>query len=84
VLLSGDILQVCQDRRHVSFMYSYPNYIPLPAAAVRRAVAAVEPFAFDWIYGFMFDLVIEHDAKAAVSRSADRYLRAIGAEEAGG
>ncbi len=84
VLLSGDILQVCQDRRHVSFMYSYPNYIPLPAGAVRRAVAAVEPFAFDRLYGFMFDLVIKEDAKAAVSRSRDRYLQAIGAEGAGG
>jgi hypothetical protein len=84
VLLSGDILQVCQDRRHVSFMYSYPNYIPLHADSVRRAVAAIEPFAYDRIYGFMFDLVIKQDAKAAVSRSAARYLRAIGAEEAGG
>jgi hypothetical protein len=82
VLLSGDILQVCQDRRHVSFMYSYPNYIPLPAEAVCRVAAAVEPYAFDRIYGFMFDLVIKEDAKAAVSRSAGRYLRAIGADEA--
>ena len=31
----GDVLQVVQDRRFVSFMYSYPNYIPLPAATVR-------------------------------------------------
>ncbi|MCA9624583.1 MAG: MBL fold metallo-hydrolase, partial [Myxococcales bacterium] len=27
-LLSGDALQVGLDRRHVSFMYSYPNLIP--------------------------------------------------------
>ncbi|QDV37603.1 MBL fold metallo-hydrolase [Tautonia plasticadhaerens] len=79
-LLAGDILQVCMDRRHVSFMYSYPNYIPLPAGAVRRAVAAVEPYAFDRIYGFMFDLAIPEGAKEAVRRSADRYLRMIGAE----
>jgi glyoxylase-like metal-dependent hydrolase (beta-lactamase superfamily II) len=78
VLLAGDILQVCQDRRHVSFMYSYPNYIPLPAETVRRVAAAVEPYAFDRIYGFMFDLAIRSDAKGAVQRSADRYLRAIG------
>jgi hypothetical protein len=83
VLLAGDILQVCQDRRHVSFMYSYPNYIPLPADAVRRAVAAVEPFVFDRIYGFMFELAIPEGGKVAVARSADRYLRAIGAGEPG-
>ena len=82
-LLVGDILQVCMDRRHVSFMYSYPNYLPLPAEAVRRAVATVEPYAFGRIYGFMFDLAIERDAKAAVARSAERYLRAIGADGSG-
>src|SRR5690606_11658126 len=31
-LLTGDIIQVVADRKHVSFMYSYPNYIPLSAA----------------------------------------------------
>jgi hypothetical protein len=30
-LLTGDIIQVVADRKHVSFMYSYPNHIPLPA-----------------------------------------------------
>ena len=29
-LLSGDIVQVVADRDWVSFMYSYPNLIPLP------------------------------------------------------
>jgi hypothetical protein len=78
VLLTGDILQVVSDQRYVSFMYSYPNLIPLPAAAVRRIVAAVEPFAFDRIYGAWWQRVVAHDAKAAVARSADRYVRAIG------
>ena len=50
-LLAGDILQVVQDRRYVSFMYSYPNFIPLPAATVRRIVALLEPYAFERIYG---------------------------------
>src|SRR5207247_4625699 len=50
-LLSGDVVQVVQDRRWVSFMYSYPNLIPLPAAAIERVVAALEPFDFDRIYG---------------------------------
>ncbi len=45
-LLTGDIAQVTMDRRFVSFMYSYPNYMPLNAAAVRRIAAAVRPLAF--------------------------------------
>ena len=76
-LLSGDIIQVCADRKHVSFMYSYPNYIPLAAAAVRRVVAAVEPYAYDRIYGAWWDKVIASNGKAAVARSMERYLRAI-------
>jgi hypothetical protein len=77
VVLSGDILQVVQDRHWVSFMYSYPNLIPLPAATVRRIVAAVEPFEFDRIYGAWWGKIIATDAKAAVERSAERYVRAI-------
>jgi hypothetical protein len=76
-LLSGDILQVVPDRRFVSFMYSYPNYIPLPAAAAERIVRAVEPFAFERIYGAFPGLVVAAEAKSAVARSAARYLRAI-------
>ena len=77
-LLSGDIIQVVPDRKHVSFMYSYPNYIPLSASAIERIVRAVEPFGFDRVYGAFWDMVIEADGKAVVQRSAERYLRAIG------
>jgi glyoxylase-like metal-dependent hydrolase (beta-lactamase superfamily II) len=77
VLLTGDIIQVVADRKQVSFMYSYPNYIPLSAASVGRIVKAVEPFEYDRVYGAFWDTVIERDGMAAVSRSAERYCRAI-------
>jgi hypothetical protein len=76
-LLTGDILQVVQDRRYVSFMRSYPNLIPLPATAIHQIVQAVEPFAFDRIYGAWWDTLITTHAKAAVHQSAERYIRAI-------
>ena len=76
-LLAGDIIYVVGDRRYVSFMRSYPNLIPLPASAVRRIVQAVEPYTFDRIYSAWFGSVVANDAKAAVQRSADRYIRAI-------
>ena len=79
LLLSGDIVMPVPDRGWVSFMYSYPNLIPLDAQAVRGVVAALEPFAFERIRGAWFDRVVPEDAKSAVSRSAERYLRAIGA-----
>jgi hypothetical protein len=76
-LLSGDIIQVVPDRKHVSFMYSYPNYIPLSASAVDRIVEAVEPFSFERIYGAFWGMVIESNGKEVVRRSAERYVRAL-------
>lgn len=79
-LLTGDTIYVVQDRRYVSFMRSFPNLIPLAAPAVRQLVAAVEPFAYERLYAAWWEAIVAEDAKAAVRRSAERYLRAIGAE----
>jgi glyoxylase-like metal-dependent hydrolase (beta-lactamase superfamily II) len=79
-LLAGDILQVVQDRRFVSFMYSYPNYVPLSAATVRRMVDMLEPYAFERVYGAWFGAVVRADGKAAVRRSAGRYIEALEAD----
>ncbi|MEM9152819.1 MAG: hypothetical protein AAGB19_20520 [Cyanobacteria bacterium P01_F01_bin.3] len=46
-LLTGDVIQVVADKRWVSFMYSYPNYIPLSAAKVQHILATVAPYKFD-------------------------------------
>lgn len=76
-LLTGDIIQVVADRHWVSFMYSFPNLLPLPAAEVQRIRESVEPLAFERLYGAWFERVVQQDAHAAVLRSADRYLRAL-------
>jgi hypothetical protein len=79
VLLVGDVAQVTRDRRHLSFMRSYPNYIPLDATAVRRIAEALAPFAFDRVYGAFPGLTIAEGGRAALDRSVERYLAAIGA-----
>jgi hypothetical protein len=66
---------VAQDRRWVTFMRSYPNYIPLPEPLVRGIVEALEPFEFDRIHGGWWETTVERDAKEAVRRSAERYIR---------
>jgi glyoxylase-like metal-dependent hydrolase (beta-lactamase superfamily II) len=76
-LLTGDTIMVVSDRRYVSFMYSYPNLIPLNARTVRQIVAAVEPYAFDRLYSSWGGRVVAEDAKAAVRRSAERYIAHI-------
>jgi hypothetical protein len=73
-LLTGDTIQVCPDRKSVSFMWSYPNYIPLGAAAVNGITAAVEPFGFERIYGAFPQMTIARDGKRVVADSAVRYL----------
>lgn len=75
VVLAGDQPFVVADRRWVSFMYSYPNLIPLPAAAVRRIADTLSALPFDRLYGAFDGQVIETGANAAVNDSAERYVR---------
>ena len=51
VVCAGDILTVTTDRKWLSFMRSYPNFIPLSARTVEHIGAALKPFAFETIYG---------------------------------
>jgi glyoxylase-like metal-dependent hydrolase (beta-lactamase superfamily II) len=77
LLLSGDILQVVPST-HVSFMYSYPNLIPLSAVEVRRIAEHLEPFAFDAIYGsFSGRGQIDRDGKQVVATSVARYISRV-------
>lgn len=73
-LLTGDSISVAADRRFVTFMRSYPNYIPLPEAAIRQVLDAVEPFEFEHVYGGWLGNDILEDGKGAVRRSAERYI----------
>lgn len=82
VLLTGDTITVAQDRRFVSFMRSYPNLIPLDANGVQGIVRAIAPHAFERLYNAWYGGVVARDAKKAVLRSAQRYLRAIGTDAA--
>lgn len=58
----------------LTFLYSYPNEMPLSAAEVRDVVRRTEPDAFDALYGPEPDYVIARDAKNVIQRSADRYI----------
>jgi hypothetical protein len=77
VICAGDILTVTTDRKWLSFMRSYPNFIPLSARAVNKIGAALKPFAFDAIYGHYFDRVIAEDGKAVLEASLARYVAAV-------
>jgi hypothetical protein len=78
VLFAGDQPQVCMDRRWVTFMYSYPNFIPFDAATVNGITRILEPLPFDRLYG-AFGRHLLQGARETIARSRLRYIAAIGA-----
>ena len=56
--MTGDTIYVVADRRYVTFMYSFPNLVPLPAAAIQQIVDRVTPFQFERIYSAWFGAVV--------------------------
>lgn len=76
-LFPGDALQVVSDRRHVTFMYSYPNYIPMAPSAVRAMQSRLAHYAFEDVYGYTWGRNISGHARGAVDASFDRYLAAV-------
>lgn len=73
-LLTGDTVAVVADRDWVSFMWSFPNYIPLDPATVSDIAARVSRYSFDRVYGGWWGRVTMGDGAAAVQRSAERYI----------
>ena len=81
-LFPGDTILVAPDERHVSFMWSYPNNVPLPAAEVERIGRRLDPLDFDSIYSPFWERgEIARDAKGAVARSILRQLKGPEATE---
>ena len=73
-LLSGDLLQVTPDRKFVSFMWSYPNFIPLGEKAVRVIATRLEPWTYEVIYGAFWDRVIPSDGTNLARKSVARHI----------
>ncbi|CAG9615101.1 hypothetical protein BACCIP111899_04337 [Bacillus rhizoplanae] len=76
ILLTGDIIQVAADQRWVSFMYSYPNLIPLPASKVKEMAKRVKELKFNRLYN-AFHRIVKEKANEAVQKSAKRYIDAL-------
>jgi len=81
-LLTGDTIFVTPGEDRVTFVWSAPNRIPLPEAAVRKVVDAVEPYPFDRIYGGWWEPVLRARAREALRSSADRYIQFLRGEVA--
>jgi hypothetical protein len=76
-LLSGDIVQVAPGRSRVSFLWSYPNMLPLSAHTVRRMARTLAQWKFDRIYGAFPGRETLQGGNQAVERSARRYIELL-------
>lgn len=72
--MTGDTIQVVMDRGAVSFMRSYPNYVPLDPDTIRDILERIAPFEYDRIYGGWWRRNVDTGAASAVAASAGRYI----------
>ncbi|WP_288425890.1 hypothetical protein [uncultured Agrobacterium sp.] len=76
-LLTGDTIQATAGNVHASFMYSFPNLLPLPAREVERIANRVEHLTFDRLYAGWYEKVISKNAKSVVLDSAKQYVERL-------
>jgi hypothetical protein len=76
-IFTGDILQVTPGADAVSFMWSYPNMLPLSSDTVAGITHRLEAVKFASLYGAFEGLNITADAHAIVQRSGAKYLSCL-------
>ncbi len=72
VLLTGDTVLIAANRGITTFMYSYPNLIPLSEAQVRHLAAMLAPYPFERLYDGWNEITT--GAHRIVLDSAARYI----------
>jgi hypothetical protein len=78
VALSGDTIQCTKRKNFVSYMYSYPTYIPLPASEVQRIRDRLEQVPhFDKIYGGWWTTQVLENGHQIAVEGAERVLDAL-------
>jgi len=70
-------------RRTASFMWSYPNMIPLPPTAIHGIWDSVKGLPFDRVLGCFEGQEIRANGRKIIQDSAQLWLRAAGWEEKG-
>lgn len=77
VLLAGDILQVTPGKDAVSFMWSYPNMLPLPARTVESVTGRLTGKKYQRLYGAFEGQNILTNADEIVQRSGQKYIACL-------
>ncbi|KFC11291.1 beta-lactamase-like protein [Trabulsiella guamensis ATCC 49490] len=82
VLLAGDILQVTPGKDAVSFMWSYPNMLPLPTTTIENIMHRLADVNFERLYGAFEGQNMTKQAHDAVMRSGQKYIDCLKQERA--
>ncbi|KAI8874001.1 hypothetical protein GQ42DRAFT_91105, partial [Ramicandelaber brevisporus] len=77
-LFVGDTIAVAASHKSVSFMYSFPNYWPLPPSDVRVIWDTVRGLDIESIFGGWVDLEIVGNGRRVIFESAKAYTRYCG------
>ncbi|KQN40876.1 MBL fold metallo-hydrolase [Sphingomonas sp. Leaf407] len=73
-LFVGDILQIAPGADRLSFMWSYPNMLPLPASVVAAMARQIDRYGFDRMFGAFEGQDIWSGAKSIALTSAKKYI----------
>ncbi|KAG0365078.1 metallo-beta-lactamase [Gamsiella multidivaricata] len=79
-LLVADTMMVAASRKSVSFMYSFPNYWPLPPNQVKTIWKSVRPYEVDNVLGAWVGKEILGNGRRIVYESAKLYTQYSGHE----
>ena len=77
MLLCGDTVQVTPGADAVSFMWSYPNMLPLPAVTVGNIISQLSCVKFSKLYGAFEGKEIAKNADEIVRRSGEKYIACL-------
>ncbi|OJX16707.1 MAG: MBL fold metallo-hydrolase [Devosia sp. 67-54] len=73
-LFAGDAPFIPADRRRFTFLYSAPNYVPMPSREIRRMRELLNGYDFADAYGFTWGRNLIGNARAILDASFDRHL----------
>ncbi|KAG0254752.1 hypothetical protein BG011_005539 [Mortierella polycephala] len=79
-LLVADTMMVAASRKSVSFMYSFPNYWPLPPNEVKAIWKCVRPYEVENILGAWIGKEIMGNGRNIIFQSAKLYIQYSGHE----
>lgn len=74
-LFVGGTIGVLEDQRHIAFMYSYANWLPLPPRDVESLLEVLRSYRYDRIHGDFHS--VPRDAPRCLQAAASDYLARV-------